>query len=288
MNLIDSAKIYLDLSLSLSEELRNHYIQSLTLIDMGELHMKQNQLKEAERSFLEAYDVASAAGMRGERRDAAQHLSTIYETQNQYDKALMYHKIFKSTNDSLFNRDLARRMAFQEAEYEFNQKQIKDEVERKKLELEQAKVLNNAIWVRNTLIAGLILMICICYLIYKNFTRKRKANEALRKLNEQIESQAEELRRANLEITVMNNNLETIVNRRTQELKLRNKQLKEYLSSNSHIVRAPLARILGLVDLYEPGDNSNLDFINQSLHISARELDDALRDINKKLSDENA
>jgi tetratricopeptide (TPR) repeat protein len=287
LNEQDSAIKYLDWALELSEQLRNHYIQSLTLIDYGELHMKLNNLDKAEESLREAYSVAADAGMRGEQRDAAKQLSEVYELQSEYDKALMYHKIYKATNDSLFNRDLARRMAFQEAEYEFNQKQMKDEVERKKVEIEQARILSNAIWVRNTLIIGLVLMILICYLIYKNFTRKRKANEALRKLNQQIEAQAVELKRANLEITVMNNNLETIVNRRTQELKLRNQQLKEYLSSNSHIVRAPLARILGLVDLYEPGDSENLDFINESLHISAKELDDALRQINKQLSDGN-
>lgn len=109
----------------------------------------------------------------------------------------------------------------------------------------------------------------------------------MQKLNEQIEQQAEELRRANEEIITMNNNLETVVQRRTEELKRKNKQLKEYLATHSHIVRAPLARILGLVDLYEPGDSKNLDFINENLHKSAEELDQALRNMNDKLSDVN-
>lgn len=284
---IDSAFIYLNKSLKRAKKYRNQYITALSLIDLGKVHLQLNAFDMAEASFEEAFRIADDVGMRAERRDAAEQLSIAYEKQNKLSEALRYHKMFKAENDSLFNRDLAQQMAFQEAEYEFNQRRIKDEVERRKAELENERILTNAIWIRNTLIAGLAVMILVTYLIYLNFVRKRKANEALRKLNEQIESQAEELRRANHEIIVMNNNLETVVNRRTQELKRRNQQLKEYLSSNSHIVRAPLARILGLVDLYEPGDTQNLDFINESLHKSATELDQALRDINQKLSDQD-
>ena len=85
----------------------------------------------------------------------------------------------------------------------------------------------------------------------------------------------------------MNDNLEITVNRRTEQLKVRNQQLKEYLSSNSHIVRAPLARILGLVDIYDPKNDEHLDFIIDGLNDSAMELDTALRVINEKLSKEN-
>ncbi|MEQ9467902.1 MAG: tetratricopeptide repeat protein [Ekhidna sp.] len=287
LGILDSAFIYLNESLARARKYRNQYITALSLIDLGKAYLQQQNFDRAESSFEEAFRIANEAGMRSERRDAAEQLSIAYERQSKLEGALRYYKMFKTENDSLFNRDLAQQMAFQEAEYEFNQRRIKDEVERRKAELENERVLANAIWIRNTLIVGLIVMILITYLIYLNFIRKRKANEALRKLNEQIESQAEELRRANHEIIVMNNNLETVVSRRTEELKRRNQQLKEYLSSNSHIIRAPLARILGLVDLYEPGDTKNLDFINENIHKSATELDQALRDINEKLSDVN-
>lgn len=287
-NMADSAFRYLNMARDMAIQYQNQYILSLSLIDLGLMNLKSGQIEEAETSLTQAYDVASISGMRSEKSTAALHLSDVLERQDNYKDALKFHKIYKTITDSLFNRNLARRMAFQEAEHEFNQMHFQDEVERKKEEIEQAKALSNALWIRNTLIAGIVAMILICYLFYINYKRKRYANEALKKLNLQIESQAEELRRANHEIMVVNTNLETIVNERTKELKRRNKQLKEYLSSNSHIVRAPLARILGLVDLYDPKDTENLDFINQSLHTSATELDNALRQINEKLSDENA
>ncbi len=286
-NELDSAFKYLDSSMNLAYELRNQYILSLTKIDLGQLYLKIDEPRNAEASFKEAYEVASAAGMRSELRDAARHLSSVYEDQNDLRQALEFRKIYQATNDSLFNRDLARRIALQEAEYEYQQLQVQQEIEQEKEKLRQERELSNALWTRNTLIIGFIAMSVISYLLYRNFTRKRIANEELIALNKQIEQQAKELQLANQEIIVMNNNLEKIVNKRTQELKLRNQQLKEYLSSNSHIVRAPLARILGLVDLYDPKDPVNLPFINESLQESATELDNALRSINEKLSDGN-
>lgn len=285
-NQLDSAKIYLDSSMSLSYQLRNQYILSLTKIDQGQMYQKLNQIKNAENSFKEAYNVALNAGMRFELRDAAMHLSDVYEQQGRLGEALQFHKTFKTTNDSLFNRDLARRIAFQEAEYEYNKKQIEQEIAMEKERLEQESQLAYAIWTRNSLIVSFLALSIITYLLYRNFKRKRKDHEELQALHSQIEKQAKELQEANHEIIVMNNNLEKIVNKRTEELKLRNQQLKEYLSSNSHIVRAPLARILGLVDLYDPNDSVNLPFINESLQESANELDNALRSINEKLSDE--
>lgn len=286
MDQLDSAEIYLDKSIELSRKVRNQYILSLSKIDQGKMFIKQDQLDEAEVAFIEAYNVASTAGMRSELKDASKELSNIYELQNKLLKALEFHKIYQATSDSLFNRDLARRIALQEAEYEYQQLQLQQESNQEKEKLLQEKELARAIWVRNTLVIGFLTMCILSYLLYRNFSRKRVANEELRMLNKQIEQQAMQLQEAHHEVIVMNNNLEKIVNKRTEQLKLRNKQLKEYLSSNSHIVRAPLARILGLVDLYDPKDSINLPFINESLHDSATELDNALRSINEKLSDE--
>lgn len=287
LNNPDSAFKYLFFTEDQAQQFRDQYVLSLTYIDLGKMYRKVNQLSKAEHYFKKAFNTAENTGLRAEKRDAAQNLAELYEEFRNYEKALAYFQTYKALNDSLINMDVTRRIAFKEAEDAFEQQRMEEEIERRKIELENEKQLANAIWTRNTLIAGLVIVLLFTYLVYLNFTRKRKANEALKKLNEQIELQTEELRRANEEIITMNNNLETVVQKRTEELKRKNKQLKEYLASHSHIVRAPLARILGLVDLYEPGDSKNLDFINENLHKSATELDQALRDINNKLSDVN-
>lgn len=70
-----------------------------------------------------------------------------------------------------------------------------------------------------------------------------------------------------------------------KKLKSQNKKLKEIAFEQSHIVRAPLARIMGITDLLQ---NFNLDPSEKSkltanLKTSSEELDNALRGINLKM-----
>lgn len=69
-----------------------------------------------------------------------------------------------------------------------------------------------------------------------------------------------------------------------QAIEAQNKKLKEISWMQSHKVRAPVARILGLIALFNEGDMTDkckiVDFLTQS----ANELDEVIKDINKKIS----
>ena len=69
-----------------------------------------------------------------------------------------------------------------------------------------------------------------------------------------------------------------------RDIKKQNKGLKEIAWAQSHIVRAPLARLKGLVDLLEIEDleKSNHSEILEHIKISANELDDIVRSIVNK------
>ena len=103
-------------------------------------------------------------------------------------------------------------------------------------------------------------------------------NQSIQEQKEEIERQSERLAVANKQIKELNSNLETKVQERT-------KQLLEYSFKNSHEVRAPLARILGLVELYK-NDKSQIDVndIVVKLEESAIELDTILREVNNTLN----
>ncbi|SFB36611.1 PAS domain S-box protein [Algoriphagus aquimarinus] len=66
----------------------------------------------------------------------------------------------------------------------------------------------------------------------------------------------------------------------------KNKQLQDLASDQSHLVRAPLARILGIIELLqhiEIDPAEKIELINH-LKTSGEELDEALKDISKKMS----
>jgi DNA-binding NtrC family response regulator len=69
-----------------------------------------------------------------------------------------------------------------------------------------------------------------------------------------------------------------------QAIEEQNKQLRDIAWIQSHVVRAPLARIVGLIDLFKNHKNSNDDkeLLFDYLLESAHQLDDIIKDITVK------
>lgn len=88
------------------------------------------------------------------------------------------------------------------------------------------------------------------------------------------------------QISSLNNSLEKTIERRTLELTVRNVQLSEYAFMNSHKVRGPLARILGLLALNKEDLNKGeRDEVYLKMEEAAKELDAVVSDMNKKLNE---
>lgn len=123
----------------------------------------------------------------------------------------------------------------------------------------------------------------------KNDELKAKINRELEQLVKvrtlELESQNMEILNQKERIRAMNENLEEIVRNRTFQLEERNSRIQQYSFSNSHLVRAPLARILGLTYLAKV-DKDNSDSILHMIENNAKELDVVIREMNRIL-DEN-
>jgi hypothetical protein len=92
------------------------------------------------------------------------------------------------------------------------------------------------------------------------------------------------IREQKKEIIRINHNLEQRISERTQELEKQNHQLAEYAFINSHLLRAPLCRMLGLIHLIEISDLKlkEMELIDH-LKKSGGELDDVVKKINKAI-----
>ena len=101
-------------------------------------------------------------------------------------------------------------------------------------------------------IQSLAVHISICYknlIIQDLLSQVRHQNNVLLEKGNEIGAMNEELSSLNEKLVTLNESLEITVKRRTSELETQNKQLTEYAFINSHILRAPLARVLGLANL---------------------------------------
>lgn len=105
----------------------------------------------------------------------------------------------------------------------------------------------------------------------------QKQAEEIQAQNEEIQSQAEE-------IQGINDNLEMIVLARTQELEKKNKASEEAAFIIAHELRAPVASVLGLINLISRTKlNKEARDIVDHMQCSGEKLDNVVRNITKAI-----
>jgi HAMP domain-containing protein len=95
----------------------------------------------------------------------------------------------------------------------------------------------------------------------------------------ELMTQSENLQMLNEEIVKINTNLDEKVKERTAKLEQQNNKLVEYTHYNSHRLRAPVATILGLLNVIKISSNET------DLHTSLQLLEKATQDLDKVVHD---
>lgn len=86
-------------------------------------------------------------------------------------------------------------------------------------------------------------------------------------------------------INNINVELESKVEKRTIQLLERNQQLEKFAYANSHTIRGPLSRILGLLNLLDLKDTElDENMLLANIKSSANEVDEAIKEINEILT----
>ena len=114
----------------------------------------------------------------------------------------------------------------------------------------------------------------------------RSLNEVQRK-NNQMTNLYEEVRAQKDSLEELNSQLERLVNIRTEQIVKKNQQLLDYAFYNSHKVRGPLARVIGLVYLLrlQPNMDDKSAELVERLGNSTYELDEMIKQISKLLEE---
>jgi signal transduction histidine kinase len=107
---------------------------------------------------------------------------------------------------------------------------------------------------------------------------------SLAERNRLISAQNEKLELQQRELGELTTQLEEKVKERTYQLEAQNQRLREYVFFNSHVLRAPVSRIQGLINLLKhPLDREEERKITGLIDESMKELDTAIRSANENL-----
>lgn len=125
------------------------------------------------------------------------------------------------------------------------------------------------------------------YFILKN--QKKLKNEVefrtkeIQRMNQEIQAKNEELINQSEQIANTNERLEDLVQDRTQKLKEQNERLSKYAFMNSHELRGPICRMIGLLNLLKLTKNEEHHKILLLIQETGLELDAVTRKINNTL-----
>jgi signal transduction histidine kinase len=112
-----------------------------------------------------------------------------------------------------------------------------------------------------------------------------RQNNLLTSQRKEIEQINTEISKSNKEIKDINSSLEQRVHERTKNLEEKNRQLAEYAYINSHLLRAPLCSILGLVNLLESNSKNEREMVLHHMKKSSEELHDVVNKITKAIEE---
>lgn len=280
---------------------------------LASLNVKKKKFDQAERYALTALEAAQKAKLRLFMRDAYEVLYRIHELRGNATTSFRYFKLYVATKDSVQSIKTLSEVNAQRFRFETEKKTNEITLLKKEAELQNAHVTlrnNQLIFTIFLLLASSVAVV----FVIKNYRKEKVKNQLLKEkniqieagrreisehldelaaLNEELISQQEELSFKNQEIEKMNarvmelnSNLEKIVEKRTEQLEKQNLQLTEYAFFNAHQLRAPVASILGLLEvLAKETSESEKIVLMKHLHTATENLDQVILSVSAKLEE---
>lgn len=102
--------------------------------------------------------------------------------------------------------------------------------------------------------------------------------------NNEIVAQNEELMQIQDHLNELNMTLEKKVMERTAKIQSQNEILIKYSYANAHHLRGPVARLLGLANVYDLDPARDVDFLVQKMREEAQSIDSVIKQINEDLN----
>lgn len=242
------------------------------------LYVLQQRYDNAETYLKKAMAMASQIRVADLQVNNYLHYSRLDSIRGNYRRSLFHLSKHNELKDSVYNLLKAEQIARLQTIYEMERKESENAQLRSAGELQSSELKTQRI----TLIAisaCLILAGAFAWSFYQQRKRITLQKEA-------IEMQASALIKLNEALLELNKNLEARIYERTAQLTLQNQRLTEYTFVNAHKLRAPVASILGLIQLLHQADEVERKQIMVHLKTCSEQLDSIIREVSRNL--ENA
>lgn len=203
-------------------------------------------------------------------------------TMGNWQNALAHMSAYTILKDSLYTSSKTEQINRIQTIYETEQREQENSSLRIEKELRDAKIKFQEIIIISIAI-GFILTIILLALVFRQRQKILVVNKQLNEKTEEVQSQSEALARLNDKLQNLNKNLEGLVEERTIQVMAQNQKLSEYTFINAHKLRAPVASILGLINLLPAASAAEREVIFTHLKTCSENLDTIIREVGKNL-----
>jgi len=299
------ARDHFSKSLELAHFSKYDFGKTWCLLGLGVANFKIGDYKQATKFINLAENFSKEIS-------ASEILIRVYEAhrdlsaaEGRFKEGLQYSLLAYNLKDSLHRSDLSRRFINLQKidEIERRDRDIKvltkdKQLAESKISLQEYKLNQQFFFIAAGSIGiGLLAALVIVYARY--YFRVRRLSFTIKGKNRNIQHQADKLSEINQKLVEQNKlietqkeqllrsneNLEDEVDHRTEELTKQNLQLEQFTFMTSHNLRAPVARLMGLTQLFNTNNIS--DPINQQLvemiKTASRDFDVTMRDLSSIL-----
>ena len=291
-------------SLSIDDRHGDKYGISLNFNRIGRIYTQLSIFDSAKIYLNKSLELAIPISSNDIFQDDYLDLAAYFEKIGKPLEAIHYYKKYNQVSDSLFSKQTAQSLASYRTLYDVERNEQQIELLSKDNQLSKALVLRQRI-ILYSAVAGSTILFALAGFYFRfnrrlkklNFSLEEKndeiqtqseeltkANEALSVMNreiaeqkEEIQAQAEELTESNQTISGINERLEERIEARTSELKKAYNELDTFFYRSSHDFRRPLTTFMGLAEVAKITikDNAALELFNK-VNETAHNLDKML------------
>lgn len=169
---------YYEKALSIHRELKKKNEIAITLFNIGTLEYKSGNYEKGIASLKKSLVIAESIDNKDVMINANYELAEAYYKKGDYKSAYNHYKIHSAVKDSVFNESSTKAIAEMSTKYETEKKE-------KEIEILTKEKQNQAI-IRNTFIAGCVLLLVVIALFYNRYRIKHKANIEIAYKNKEI------------------------------------------------------------------------------------------------------
>jgi signal transduction histidine kinase len=260
-----------------------------TYHDMAEGYRKAKKFNEARLYLEKAFALSKTIHVPDLRVKTYLGFARLDSMEGDYASAFRNLALHNRLKDSVYNLLKAEQIARAQIIYETERRDRENDLLKAEKKLREQQLNSKETWIA-IITSGLLIVVFLASVLFRQHSQIMKVNRSLRDKNdkiqfqkEAIEAQAVAMVKLNEELQHLNKTLETRIEERSKQLLLQNQKLAEYSFVNAHKLRAPVASIIGLIQLLDQVDPPDRETVLTHLKTCAVQLDHIIQEIGRNL-----